>query len=445
MSDQLPPTGFWSYSRDDDRRSRGRLSQLRALVSEELQGVLGRRGGVQLFQDVTVFEYGDLWPKKIADTLGGCSFLIPILTPDFFQSEWCCEEVRLFLTREAEIGRGSMIFPIRFLDIAGVDPEDPKQVRDREIWDRMLITQQVDYGPLRHSPPKTSLKVQQLVADLAKRIAAALEQVAQTKVDAPVLEATTKKPSWASASGTDQYGTWADISVPGPRNRTLMQRLRLIQSGAFVMGSRDDEPGRFVDEGPVHEVTIRQPFWLFDTPCTQAFWEAVMGENPSALEEPDHPVETVNYGDVTAFIRKLNNRTRGLNLTLPSEVQWEYACRAGSVGPRYAEPVDAVGWYAGNSGGHSHPVKQLRPNDWGLFDMLGNVWEWCADGASDSYDGTPTDGSARPASEGARRVLRGGSWRSIVRSLRAASRNNADPLYRASDFGFRCARVQVAG
>ena len=248
-------------------------------------------------------------------------------------------------------------------------------------------------------------------------------------------------PSWASAGGTDEHGTWADLVVQGERHRPVAQRLRLVQPGRSVMGSPDDEPGRLVAEGPVHEVTILQPFWVFDTPCTQSLWLAVVGENPSEREQLDGPVEGVNFEDVQAFIRTLNNRTRGLNLTLPSEVQWEYACRAGAATSRYAEPVEAIGWYAGNSGGRTHPVKQLRPNDWGLFDMLGNVWEWCADGSSESYDGTPTDGSARPATAGDRRVVRGGSWRSVPRTVRAAYRNHADPFYRGDDFGFRCVRI----
>jgi formylglycine-generating enzyme required for sulfatase activity len=218
--------------------------------------------------------------------------------------------------------------------------------------------------------------------------------------------------------------------------------MRLIPAGWFTMGSPDGEAGRWDHEGPQQAIHIRQPFWLFDTPCTQQLWEAAMGENPSMFSGPLRPVEQFDFRAVARFMERLNRKIAGLNLVLPSEAQWEYACRAGTITPRYAEPLDAIAWYSGNSDRTTHPVKERDPNAWGLYDMLGNVWECCADAWSRTLDGTPADGSARPGGGAADRVLRGGSWADEARHMRAASRNVNGPSLRVADLGFRCARVQ---
>jgi formylglycine-generating enzyme required for sulfatase activity len=288
------------------------------------------------------------------------------------------------------------------------------------------------------------------------------------------------KPDWATAAGTDQYGTYADIDFHGGRGVVVTQRLRLILPGSFMMGSPEDEPGRWDAEGPLHAVTLRQGFWLFDTPCTQALWRAVMGRNPSRFKSPTRPVENVSSADVQSFLRRLNDRVPGLNLVLPSEARWEYACRAGTTEATYAGPMkilgqhnapvlDAIAWYGGNSGvdfelkngwdsgdwpdkqyprerAGTHPVATKAANAWGLYDMLGNVWEWCADHWHASYDGAPNDGSAwldADADAGAAaRVIRGGAWYGGARGVRAADRDRGGPAGRGGALGFRCARVQ---
>nr|WP_294508662.1 SUMF1/EgtB/PvdO family nonheme iron enzyme [uncultured Rhodopila sp.] len=282
-------------------------------------------------------------------------------------------------------------------------------------------------------------------------------------------------PDWATASGEDAFGRFADITVPGT---DVTQRLRWISPGRFRMGSPATEPGRFKDEGPLHDVTLDRGFWLFDTPCTQALWEAVMGNNPSRFRSPTRPVECVSFGDAAAFIDALNGRIPGLGLSLPSEAQWEYACRAGTttatyagalvIVDRYNAPVlDAIAWYGGNSGegfdlkngsdssawpdkqyglttAGTWPVGLKRPNRWGLHDTLGNVLEWCLDHWRATYDGAPADGSAwlKAGKAAANRVIRGGSWDDDAQRVRAAYRDRNGPADRGDYLGFRCARVQ---
>jgi len=289
-------------------------------------------------------------------------------------------------------------------------------------------------------------------------------------------------PDWASAWGHDRFGVFAEFSLSG-----VTQRLRWIPPGRFLMGSPDNEPGRWEAEGPQHEVTLSHGYWLFDTPCTQALWEAVMGNNPSRFRGPARPVESVSFEDAQEFLKRSAELMRELDVDLganarwdlPSEAQWEYACRAGTdtatyagemriLGANNAPVLDAIAWYSGNSGvgfelddgydssdwpekQHDHdragtrPVGLKAPNAWGLYDMLGNVWEWCADHWHDSYDGAPADGSAwvDSARGAAFRVVHGGSWVRSPRSVRAAYRSVGDPADRVDALGFRCARVQV--
>jgi formylglycine-generating enzyme required for sulfatase activity len=210
------------------------------------------------------------------------------------------------------------------------------------------------------------------------------------------------------------------------------------------MGSPEDEEGRWQDEGPPHLVKIDTGFWMFDTPCTQALWEAVIGAgtNPGRFPGADRPVEGVSWVDCQGFLRRLNERLEGLDLelSLPSEAQWEYACRAGTTSARYHEDRDAIAWHAGNSGGETHAVKGKLPNGWGLYDMLGNVLEWCADPWTDDYGPGREPGAAAPAS--APRVVRGGSWADDPPVVRAAFRDADEPTDRDRHLGLRCAEFR---
>jgi hypothetical protein len=187
------------------------------------------------------------------------------------------------------------------------------------------------------------------------------------------------RPPWAVDAGRDEYGDWAEFDYEGVR-----QRLRWIPPGTFMMGSPEDELGRFENEGPQHEVTIGAGFWLFATPVTQALYQAVTGENPSSFTGGDRPVEQVSWQDAMTFLARLNGRVPGLELRLPSEAQWEYACRAGTTTATYAgnlpeaetgseKLLDPIACFASNSLGETHPVALRKPNRWGLYDMSSDI------------------------------------------------------------------------
>ncbi len=212
-----------------------------------------------------------------------------------------------------------------------------------------------------------------------------------------------------------------------------------VPAGSFVMGSPKCEKDRWRDEGPQRTVEFAKSFWLSETLVTQEIYAEVMGESPSTFLGEDKPVEGVNWLDACAFCRKLTDRTDDDYVyRLPSESQWEYACRAGSVEAVYSgHPLDAVAWYCENSGESAQPVKRRHPNEWGFYDMLGNLWEWCRDRWHDDYDNAPTDGSAWLKGREERRVLRGGAWNCRERSLRCAARHACVPGLRLPVFGFR--------
>jgi formylglycine-generating enzyme required for sulfatase activity len=242
-------------------------------------------------------------------------------------------------------------------------------------------------------------------------------------------------PAWASGWGEDErHGPWCAIEVGD-----VVQRLRWITPGVFPMGSPENEEGRISWDGPPCLVSIDSGFWMFDTPCTQALWEAVMGENPSHFKGPDRPVESVSWEQCQEFLTALNSQLDGLQLSLPSEAQWEYACRAGTETARYSENLDAIAWYSANSGHETHAVASKEANSWGLYDMLGNVWEWCADVWVEDYT---NKARAEEESASAHRVIRGGSWNYAAQSVRAAFRILLEPSLRVDYLGFRCAEFR---
>lgn len=284
--------------------------------------------------------------------------------------------------------------------------------------------------------------------------------------------------------------TWADVleQSPNPKvvtNADLLARIAatglpwrvkdkssgiemlLVPPGKFVMGMSPGDTQAVDDEKPAHEVTLTQPFYLGRTEVTQPQWVKVAGNNPSnfhsgrdrdsmieklmnegltkseaeakaAKESADidsFPVESISWNDCQQFCAKTN-------LRLPTEAEWEYACRAGVRKPTYGA-LDDIAWFDTNSSGMTHIVGKKLPNALGFYDMLGNVFEWCSDIFGKGYYKSCEDGVVDPkgASEGSARVLRGGLWLSLSYDCRSSTRNNNVPRYRRFNIGFRVART----
>ncbi len=293
-------------------------------------------------------------------------------------------------------------------------------------------------------------------------------------------------PDYASAWGEDQHGIWFDLLLEG-----VTQRFRWIPLGTFMMGSPDGEIERYSDES-LYEVTFTQGFWLADTACTQELWQTVMKDNPSDFKvNLQNPVETVSWIDCQEFLTKLNQTIPGLKAHMPTEAQWEYACRAGTITPfSFGDNIspeqvnyDGDNPYAdgrkGEDRGKTVAVKALSANQWGLYQMHGNVWEWCfdefqvdlgktpvSDPVHASYmsrieltkEGFDTKGYTAKSDNKAlktglydaallvnaddgdvERVLRGRSWCSSGRFCRSAIRLRCGASLRFNFFGFRFA------
>jgi formylglycine-generating enzyme required for sulfatase activity len=226
---------------------------------------------------------------------------------------------------------------------------------------------------------------------------------------------------------------------------------RWIQDGEFQMGSTEaTDPDRDDNETP-HKVTLRQGFWLLDHEVTQQEFQTIMGYNHSEFKgDPSLPVEVVSWNEADEFCRKLTESDRkagrifqNQRYRLPTEAEWEYACRAGTttavyynVGDRNKE-LDAIAWWNWNSNKQTHPIKQKLPNAFGLYDMIGNVQEWCSDWYGGYPSGDVTDPKGRKS--GDRRVVRGGGFGSVAENVRSASRNRSGPDTRYRFLGFRAA------
>ena len=237
-------------------------------------------------------------------------------------------------------------------------------------------------------------------------------------------------------------GLRADVDVDvtaggGPSiANTIGMKFVLIPAGSFMMGEGSEK----------HQVTISSPFYMQTTEVTQGQWQRVMGNNPSRFKDGggDCPVEQVSWNDVQEFIRKLNGLEGTDKYRLPTEAQWEYAARSGGKKEEWAgtsneSSLGSYAWYDANSGGKTHPVARKQPNGLGLFDMSGNVWEWCQDWYGNYPAGSVTDPEG--PSSGSFRVLRGGSWYYYAGRCRSAFRYYNVPGSRDDDLGFRLLRT----
>ena len=332
-----------------------------------------------------------------------------------------------------------------------IEPRQRPRWAARMEYGRGRLTACIDTG---RSLPPLHWKLSESAAEPTSRPAAAAAGRGRT---AKGLWVPAGELPWGQLS-VDEFGPLASFAIRG-----IEFRLRWIPPGSFLMGSPEDEEGRNSNEGPRNEVRISRGFWMGDTPVTQAQWKAVveaaresvpavwnslreeqqMKEAPSrSRTSPDHPVECVNWYKSDAFCLLLRALLpQGPAFRLPSEAQWEYACRAGSEGaffdgspctePKGRDPaLDRLGWFTENSEGGTHAVRQKPPNAWGLYDVHGNVWEWCRDAWDEDAYRKRAAGSIDPEVTGessAGRVVRGGSWDFSARYCRAAIRNGLNP------------------
>ncbi|WP_022953238.1 formylglycine-generating enzyme family protein [Leucothrix mucor] len=253
-------------------------------------------------------------------------------------------------------------------------------------------------------------------------------------------------PDWAAECYYDEYGVAVEAEIAG-----ITQRFRWIEPTTFQMGSPEYEKGRLSDREVQRQVTLSQGYWLAETTCTQQLWQAVTGDNPSKSKDKANPVEQVSWEDVQNFLQLINQKQPELGLRLPTEAEWENACRAGTETPFYFGVEDELDlnkvnysgkWNDSNPGSDSAgkilPVKSYPANQWGLYEMHGNVVEWCEDWYGEYPEGSVIDPQGRE-SEGLR-VLRGGSWIDLGRFCRSAYRRYRHPNHRDYSIGFRLAR-----
>ena len=214
----------------------------------------------------------------------------------------------------------------------------------------------------------------------------------------------------------------------------------LVEAGTFTMGATPEQEDPSGDDLPVHQVTLTNDYYIGKTEVTQALWRAVMGNNPSSLEGDDKPVERVSWDDCQEFISKLNAAT-GQNFRLPTEAEWEFAARGGNKSNHYqysgSDNIDDVAWYGDNSDAETHDVATKKPNELGLYDMSGNVWEWCSDWYGDYSSSAQTNPTG--ANSGSIRVVRGGSWGNFAGDCRFSYRGSGSPDCRSYFLGLRLA------
>jgi formylglycine-generating enzyme required for sulfatase activity len=258
-------------------------------------------------------------------------------------------------------------------------------------------------------------------------------------------------------------GAHSGYAQPKIFTNSIEMEFILIPAGSFMMGTDCQEDNPFTEkneyaecdhkvEHPKHEIVISEPFYISKYEVTQLQWYLIMDKNPAnfktekvGMDSRHHPVEMVSWDDVQEFIRKLNKKEGTNAYRLPSEAEWEYAARAGTDTEYFfgndPHRLKEYAWYVENSKAKTNQVGTLKPNSWGLYDMYGNVWEWCLDWYDGAYySKSPSENPPGPNS-GTNRVLRGGSWSSLARICRSAYRHAAAPDSHDDSFGFRLVKI----
>ena len=389
------PKVFISYARDG-----GSGEKLAAEVQAQLQ-----QQNMEVFRDVIGLKPGDVWYHKLEFELETSDFVVLVVSEKVRTSKWVHNEVSM----AEEIG-------------LPVIPVLAEKIRS-PLWLRHL--QQLNFCGER----EWGQLFEVLGVSSTSSVAPAL----------PIKKPEIIIPTWAETTNTDQY---TDLNIKG-----VTQRFRWIEPGTFMMGSPDDEPERS-DNEVQRQVTISSGFWMADTTVTQSLWQAIMNNNPSHFKGDQLPVEQVSWDDCQPFIEQLNQRFSDLTIALPTEAEWEYACRAGTqtpfsfgsnITPKQVNYDGEVPYHNGAEGEYRQrtvEVKSLPANRWGLYEMHGNVWEWCQDDWLEKFQASPVTDPLNAGGSG-RRVVRGGSWDDFGGDCRSACRDWFTPDLRYSDLGFR--------
>ena len=466
------PAAFISYARRDDAAYGGRITGLRQRLQRMVASAIGR--DFEIFQDCEGIAWGQHWQTRLDEALEEALFLIPILTPSYFNSQACRAELEIFLKLERRSGRNDRILPLYFLHAP---------VFEQKSDSLATILRERQYRDWRHLriDPVSSVKVLRELDRLAKELADAIH----TRVPAPP---PIPNPAEMAASGSGSYvdaprkmtkllrhgevvfephgrlpvSKLIDLLEPGIILRDIdapwCPELVVIPAGRFVMGSPEYEEGRLPREGPEHEVTFAHPFALGRYPVTFEEYDHFCAE--TGREKPNdqgwgrgrRPVINVSWEAAQAYCAWLGGRT-GQLYRLPSEAEWEYACRAGTTTPFWTGATissEQANYDAKDTYGPGRkdeyrkkttPVDTFPENPWGLHDMHGNVWEWCEDCWNDSYVRAPEDGSAWLQGSCSFRVVRGGAWYSGPSFLHSAGRSWFGPDDRGNYLGFRVSRA----
>jgi formylglycine-generating enzyme required for sulfatase activity len=550
--------GFFSYSREDDADSHGALSALRNRIQGELRGLLGRTAKTfRLWQDKEAIPAGTLWESEIKSAAAQSVFFVPIITPTVVASPYCRFELESFLAREAELGRGDLVFPILYIDVPALD--DAVRRQNDPVLSLIASRQYLDWRELRYldidstevkrqvgrfcthirdalqrpwmSPEER--KAQEVArrqgeaerrqqeteskrrAEVERHPTAEFEAEARTDVEQlrheaeaqpQRAEAERQKPAQPQLREKVEVqphpeedarrvirplvgllvglfvvlaaiGIWIVSTSPPTttpikvtiltvqqeqnlkakdtfKECTTCPQMMVVSAGSFSLGSPAGEPARFANEGPQHTVKIARQFAVGQFALTFDEWDACVGAGGCNGYRPDdqgwgrggRPVINVSWHDAAAYVAWLAKLT-GKPYRLLSEAEYEYATRAGTT---TAYPWgSAIGKNNANCHGCSSewdnkqtaPVGSFAANGFGLYDMVGNVWEWTQDCYHDGYDGAPTDGSAWISGDCGSRVLRGGSWYRDPDNLRSALRFGVTSDLRNYGVGFRVART----
>ena len=277
-------------------------------------------------------------------------------------------------------------------------------------------------------------------ATTSKKSATSKKTASPKKTTTPKRTTSTAKRTTSSPQQQPRHTINASYSNGVLTVNGVRYEMMMVYAGTFTMGATSEMQNPYSDEKPAHQVTLTNNYRMGKTEVTQALWEAVMGSNPSHFKGDNKPVECVSWNDCQTFISKLKAAT-GKNFRLPTEAEWEFAARGGNNSRHYqysgSNTLNDVGWYTDNSSNTTHDVASKQANELGLYDMSGNVWEWCSDWYG-SYSSNTQYDPAGPTS-GSYRVFRGGSWYYGARGCRSSSRGDYAPDCRSYNLGLRLA------